>query len=323
MDFQRAYLSPSETASVANITLKQVYRAGEEQLLPKEMTANQGVHVFGAALLDFYYQTEEELQASFRKQLIQSWYERFRATHSYMDWFFRPNLIGSEQKFDPTLRKNYAFGRNSIGGRGTIPSPRSEKLPLLDNKQLLLVDHTVRVDSIKASLNVGLYDHEKLYITTLNYDHAVSSIKDFLYVPLINFAVDSFNDIDLICSVDSKAVHIELKTFFANASSRISALQDAVAMADIDPKILSGTPVFKGTRIPIHDVAASVNASIDLERIQKSYPALTARQIELSTLYSKTYPLRGRPKRYVGVPAMAEPLTKKLVIGSPPGGAKK
>jgi uncharacterized protein (DUF433 family) len=40
--------------------------------------------------------------------------------------------------------------------------------------------------------------------------------------------------------------------------------------------LLGGTPVLRGTRIPVHDVAASVAAGASKDRILSAYPALDA-----------------------------------------------
>ena len=64
-----------------------------------------------------------------------------------------------------------------------------------------------------------------------------------------------------------------------------------------DPEILSGTPVIRGTRVPVHDVAAQVDSGIPTERILKSYPSLNASQVELASIYAKAAPQRGRPRR--------------------------
>lgn len=57
-----------------------------------------------------------------------------------------------------------------------------------------------------------------------------------------------------------------------------------------DPEILGGVPVLRGTRVPVHDVAASVAAGLPLDRILAAYPSLDADQIELAVIYAQTFP---------------------------------
>jgi uncharacterized protein (DUF433 family) len=67
-----------------------------------------------------------------------------------------------------------------------------------------------------------------------------------------------------------------------------------------DPEILGGIPVIRNTRIPVYDVAASASAGISTDRVLGAYPGLTAREVELATLYAEANPQRGRPRRTPG-----------------------
>jgi uncharacterized protein (DUF433 family) len=55
--------------------------------------------------------------------------------------------------------------------------------------------------------------------------------------------------------------------------------------------------VIRGTRVPVHAVAAQFDAGTSIDRILKSYPSLTKAQVELASVYAKAVPQRGRPKR--------------------------
>lgn len=69
------------------------------------------------------------------------------------------------------------------------------------------------------------------------------------------------------------------------------AARDAVVS---DPEILGGTPVLRGTRVPVHDVAASVAAGLPLDRILAAYPSLDADKIALATIYGQACPVSTR-----------------------------
>jgi uncharacterized protein (DUF433 family) len=60
-----------------------------------------------------------------------------------------------------------------------------------------------------------------------------------------------------------------------------------------DPEILDGAPVLRGTRVPVHDVAASVAAGIPLDRILAAYPSLDADTIAIATTYAEAYSVDG------------------------------
>ncbi len=59
---------------------------------------------------------------------------------------------------------------------------------------------------------------------------------------------------------------IDLKPFAKGAEDRHAKLAAARKAVVEDPEILSGTPVFKGTRVPVRDVAASVKRALTQTR---------------------------------------------------------
>jgi uncharacterized protein (DUF433 family) len=55
---------------------------------------------------------------------------------------------------------------------------------------------------------------------------------------------------------------------------------------NIDPKILSGKPVFKGTRIPISIVLKMLRDGATFQKILQEYPRLTEEDIKAALDYS-------------------------------------
>jgi uncharacterized protein (DUF433 family) len=90
---------------------------------------------------------------------------------------------------------------------------------------------------------------------------------------------------------------VDFKPFLLRARRGLDQLAAARRMVVRSPEILGGTPVVRGTRVPVYDVAASVAKGLDPARISAAYPGLTAKQIELCALYAKANPPRGRPRR--------------------------
>ena len=85
--------------------------------------------------------------------------------------------------------------------------------------------------------------------------------------------------------------------FIADTLAEHDKLTRARAAVTEDPEILGGTPVIKGTRVPVYDVAASAAAGVPMRRLQEAYPSLTRELIELAILYAKATPPRGRPRQ--------------------------
>jgi uncharacterized protein (DUF433 family) len=104
-------------------------------------------------------------------------------------------------------------------------------------------------------------------------------------------------------SVHEDYLTVDLRSSFDGAVERLRQLEKAKEMVVEDPEILGGTPVVRGTRIPVHDVAASAKAGTPRERILKSYPRLPGEEaIDLAVVYADARPLRGRRRKVADLP---------------------
>jgi len=55
---------------------------------------------------------------------------------------------------------------------------------------------------------------------------------------------------------------------------------------EVNPKILGGKPVIKGTRIPLYLILELLSAGYDFKRIIKAYPALKEEDIKAAVDYA-------------------------------------
>lgn len=62
------------------------------------------------------------------------------------------------------------------------------------------------------------------------------------------------------------------------------------------PDILSGEPVFEGTRIPVRHVGILVRKGVPVEDILEDYPALTADDVEFAHMFAAIRREPGRPR---------------------------
>ena len=118
------------------------------------------------------------------------------------------------------------------------------------------------------------------------------------------------------CTVGEHYLTIRFSDLWKAVDERLHRLLEAREMIVEDPEILSGTPVIRGTRIPVHDVAAQVEAGVPIKEILETYPRLSAAQVELASIYSKAVPQRGRPRRLSIPGATPVSITKKRLRGS-------
>ncbi len=98
-------------------------------------------------------------------------------------------------------------------------------------------------------------------------------------------------------AMDEDFVTVRFADLWKNVDTRLQQLSAAENMVLEDPEIMGGIPIIRGTRVPVHQIAAVFEAGTPMERILKSYPSLTAQQVELASIYAKAVPQRGRPKR--------------------------
>jgi uncharacterized protein (DUF433 family) len=106
---------------------------------------------------------------------------------------------------------------------------------------------------------------------------------------------------------------IDLAPFLRKTCERLGRLDQARRMVVTSPEVLGGTPVIRGTRVPVYDVAASVAAGIPGGRILAAYPSLDADKVELAAIYAEANPPRGRPRQTRELPKSATVITDRRV----------
>jgi uncharacterized protein (DUF433 family) len=93
------------------------------------------------------------------------------------------------------------------------------------------------------------------------------------------------------------ALLIEIGTARRAVESQLKQLARMEEMVVSDPEIMRGTPVFKGTRIPVDLVADMLAQGATAEEILEGYPTLSNEKIAMAPLYMRAFPRRGRPSR--------------------------
>jgi uncharacterized protein (DUF433 family) len=96
---------------------------------------------------------------------------------------------------------------------------------------------------------------------------------------------------------ESEAVVIRAGAARASLNLEIEKLRRAEESVVRDPEILSGTPVLKGTRIPVHLLAEMRRQGAPVEEILESFPGISIEDLELAVFYAQAHPRRGaRPR---------------------------
>jgi uncharacterized protein (DUF433 family) len=97
-------------------------------------------------------------------------------------------------------------------------------------------------------------------------------------------------------SLEGGFLTIDLREPRRELAASLRRLRRARALVVSDPEILGGTPVFRGTRIPVHLVATLLGQDSTEADLLEAYPRLTAEMAQLAVLYAAAYPPRGRPR---------------------------
>ncbi len=98
-------------------------------------------------------------------------------------------------------------------------------------------------------------------------------------------------------SVRVGALTLDLRPSRRDMSQRIKDLRRAEGLAGVDPEVLGGVPVFRGTRVPIHMIAELLSQGETPDTLRRGYPRLTDEMVRLAPLYAHAHPLRGRPRK--------------------------
>ena len=99
-----------------------------------------------------------------------------------------------------------------------------------------------------------------------------------------------------VLSLDEGLVKVDLQEPRRDLAASLRALRRARSLVVTDPEILGGEPVFRGTRVPVHSIAAMLEQGSTEAEILKAYPRITAEMIRLAPGYVQAYPIRGRPR---------------------------
>ncbi len=93
------------------------------------------------------------------------------------------------------------------------------------------------------------------------------------------------------------ALFVEFKSARRKVESQLKQLDHFKEMVVSNPEIMRGTPVYKGTRIPVGLVADLLSQGATSKEILEGHPTLSEEKIAMAPLYMRAHPRRGRPRR--------------------------
>jgi uncharacterized protein (DUF433 family) len=109
--------------------------------------------------------------------------------------------------------------------------------------------------------------------------------------------LESAPNSDTVIVSGGSALVVQVKSARMDVQRELKRLHKVEQMVVSDPEVMGGTPVYRGTRIPVDLVATMSAQGASVEEILDGYPALSREQVELAPLYVAAFPRRGRPVR--------------------------
>jgi uncharacterized protein (DUF433 family) len=100
---------------------------------------------------------------------------------------------------------------------------------------------------------------------------------------------------DALAVGNGTAIMVEIKAARRKVEGQLKQFTRMESAIVSDPEIMRGTPVFKGTRIPVDLVADMLANGATVQEILQGYPTLNQEKIAIAPLYMRAFPRRGRP----------------------------
>jgi uncharacterized protein (DUF433 family) len=77
------------------------------------------------------------------------------------------------------------------------------------------------------------------------------------------------------------------------SAERYARLRDKYV--EINPQVMGGEPVIRGTRVPVRDLAQLIELGESRELLREDFPRVPAEAHELAAVWARANPRRGRP----------------------------
>jgi uncharacterized protein (DUF433 family) len=102
---------------------------------------------------------------------------------------------------------------------------------------------------------------------------------------------------DLVYRSGDIQVSVECKTFRKKVDRNLSAFRWGRRRIVSTPEVLGGEPVFRGTRIPLQQVASLFRKGVPEKEIAEDFPGLSTRDLAYAQLFSRLSEKPGRPRK--------------------------
>ena len=102
---------------------------------------------------------------------------------------------------------------------------------------------------------------------------------------------------DFVARNGDLVIVVECKDVRSRLSRDLATYRRGVKRIISDPEIMSGEPVFAGTRIPLAHISGLMAKGVPLAEIVEDYPALSRADLDFAAIHSKMKRNPGRPRK--------------------------
>jgi uncharacterized protein (DUF433 family) len=115
------------------------------------------------------------------------------------------------------------------------------------------------------------------------------------------------DDRDVVITEGNVVLRVDVRPLKARLIERLNAFRAGRRRIVSDPAILSGEPVFEGTRIPLAHIAGLLRRGVPLDEIREDYSALGEADLTYASLVARMKPDPGRPRKALRLVRAARP----------------
>ena len=104
-------------------------------------------------------------------------------------------------------------------------------------------------------------------------------------------------DRELTATRGGVVLRVDVEPVLTTLVERLRAFRNGRRRVIRDPAILSGEPVFRGTRIPLAHIAGLIRRGVSMVEIREDYPSLSEEDLAYAELVARMKPDPGRPRK--------------------------
>jgi len=107
----------------------------------------------------------------------------------------------------------------------------------------------------------------------------------------------SMEGVDLVYRSGEVQLAVQCKPFRKTVERNLAIFRWGRTRVVSSPEVLAGEPVFRGTRVPLRQVASLFRKGVSEKEIVEDFPQLSARDLAYARLFSRFGEKPGRPKK--------------------------